>query len=126
MEGKNKMLTIEEQYKKAKTSPALNYQHKGKPRESYPANYFGKVPLKVKMATEVKPDPIFLLGEALGIEPDRICLKEGEYFVWVNSYGAVSSILPNGNTLGLLPSEFVVTEWHETELKNQMQSNSHD
>ena len=95
----------------ALTSPALEWQSNRKGRCSYPANFRGKVPLKVKVAKNVTPDlPMF--SNILGIQKDDICLKDNEYYVWVNSYGAVSAILPNGKKLGLLPSEFDITEWH--------------
>ena len=95
----------------ALTSPALKWQSDMPGRSSYPANFRGRVPLKVKVAKNVTPD---LMGfkNVLGIKNDTICLKDNEYYVWVNSYGAVSAILPNGERLGLLPSEFDVTEWH--------------
>lgn len=95
----------------SKTSPALTWQSNKKGRFAYPANYRGKVPLKVKVAKTVKPDLPFLHKE-LGVKKDTVCSKDNEYYVWVNSYGAVSAILPNGEKLGLLPSEFDVTEWH--------------
>ena len=95
----------------ALTSPALQWQSDRGGRMNYPANFRGKVPLKVKVAKNVTPDLPFLKKE-LGIKDDTICLKDNEYYVWVNSYGAVSAILTNGERLGLLPSEFDVTEWH--------------
>lgn len=102
----NKLLEI------ALTSPALIWLSDRPGRAAYPANYRGRVPLKVRAVKEVKPDmPQF--HKSLGVKDDTVCLKDNEYFVWVNSYGAVSAILPNGEKLGLLPSEFYVTEWHE-------------
>ena len=95
----------------ALTSPALKWQSDRKGRAAYPANYRGRVPLKVKVAKTVRPD-LIELAPILGIKKDTICLKDNEYFVWVNSYGAVSAILENGEKLGLIPSEFDVTEWH--------------
>ena len=95
----------------ALNSPALNWQSDRGGKMNYPANFRGRVPLKVKVAKNVTPDlPMF--SNILGIQKDDICLKDNEYYVWVNSYGAVSAILPNGKKLGLLPSEFDVTEWH--------------
>jgi len=95
----------------ALTSPALKWQSDRGGRSNYPANFRGRVPLKVKTAKTVKPDlPQF--NKLIGVKDDTICLVDNEYFVWVNSYGAVSAILPNGEKLGLLPSEFDVTEWH--------------
>ena len=95
----------------ALTSPALKWQSDRGGRFDYPANFRGRVPLKVKVAKNVTPD-LMEFKKELGIKDDTICLKDNEYYVWVNSYGAVSAILPNGERLGLLPSEFDVTEWH--------------
>ena len=95
----------------ALTSPALEWQSDIGGRGNYPANFRGRVPLKVKVAKTVEPDLPWLKGE-LGVKDDTICQKDNDYYVWVNSYGAVSAILPNGERLGLLPSEFDVTEWH--------------
>ena len=95
----------------ALTSPALKWQSDSGGRNDYPAKYRGRVPLKVVVAKNVTPDlPMF--HKILGVKEDTVCLKDNEYYVWVNSYGAVSAILPNGERLGLLPSEFDVTEWH--------------
>lgn len=95
----------------ALTSPALKWQSDRKGRFAYPANFRGRVPLKVKLAKTVTPD-LMDLAPILGIKKDTVALKDCEYYVWVNSYGAVSAILENGERLGLLPSEFDVTEWH--------------
>lgn len=93
-------------------SPALQYQSTEKRRFAYPARYRGRVPLKVKMARKVIPD-LMEFKEILGIKDDTVALLDNEYYVWVNSYGAVTAILPNGERLGLLPSEFDVVEWHD-------------
>lgn len=95
----------------ALTSPALKWQSDKKGKAAYPANFRGRVPLKVKVTKTVRPvmpglAPIF------GIKKGTFCLKDHIYVVWVNSYGAVSAILENGEQLGLLPSEFDVIEWH--------------
>jgi hypothetical protein len=95
----------------ALSSPALQWQSDRGGRNNYPANYRGRVPLKVKVAKKVEPDLPWLKKE-LGVKDDTVCQKDNEYYVWVNSYGAVSAILPNGEKLGLLPSEFDVIEWH--------------
>ena len=95
----------------ALTSPALEWQSNRGGRNNYPANFRGKVPLKVKVAKKVEPDFAWLKKD-LGEKEGTVCQKDNEYYVWVNSYGAVSAILPNGERLGLLPSEFDVTEWH--------------
>jgi hypothetical protein len=93
------------------TSPALEWQSNKKGDFAYPANFRGKVPLKVKLAKTVTPD-LMEFSAILGIKKDTVALKDNEYYVWVNSYGAVTAILPNGERLGLVPSEFDVTEWH--------------
>jgi hypothetical protein len=95
----------------ALTSPALEWQSDRGGRNNYPANYRGRVPLKVRVAKKVEPD-LPWLKKTLGVKEDTVCLKDHEYYVWVNSYGAVSAILPGGEKLGLLPSEFDVIEWH--------------
>lgn len=104
-------ITHEHMLQQALTSPALKWQSDTGCRSDYPAKYRGRVPLKVMLAKTVTPD-LMELAHILKIEKDTIALKDNEYFVWVNSYGAVSAILPNGKHLGLLPSEFDVTEWH--------------
>lgn len=85
------------------TSPALQWQS-----EYYPARYRGRVPLKVRVAKDVPPDLTEFNKELKCL----ICFKDNEYYVRVNSHGAVSAILPNGERLGLRPSEFDVIEWH--------------
>lgn len=102
---------IEKMYSVALTSPALKWQSDRGGRFNYPANYRGRVPLKVRVAKTVHPD-LMEFASILKIKNDTVCLKDNEYFVWVNSYGAVLAILENGEMLGLLPSEFDVTEWH--------------
>lgn len=104
-------MTNEEMLKEALTSPALTWQSDRGGRNDYPARYRGKVPLKVIVAKNVTPD-LMEFKKELRIKDDTICLKDNEYYVWVNSYGAVSAILPNGERLGLLPSEFDVSQWH--------------
>lgn len=95
----------EELLKIANTSPALAWQSDKHGEFAYPANYRGRVPLKVKLAATVLPDlPFVPIG--------TVAEKDEEYFCWVNSYGAVSAILPNGEKLGLRPGEFDVVEWH--------------
>jgi hypothetical protein len=96
----------------ALTSPALVSQSQAVGNAHYPFRYRGRVPLKVTMATHVVPDLLEFQKE-LNIKPTTECLKDNEYYVWVNSYGAVSAILPNGVRLGLKPSEFEVSQWHE-------------
>ena len=101
-------MTLSEQLNEALKSPAIQWRSDRPGRAHYPHNWFDKVPLKVKMAKTVESD----LKEFIKPVEGTVCLDKNEYFVWVNSYGAVSAILENGQKLGLLPSEFIVTEWH--------------
>ncbi len=87
----------------ALTSPALK-----KLSEHYPPNRFGKVPLKIRMATTAKSDlPVFVQSNA-----EKVANKGEEYYVWCNSHGAMSAILPNGEKLGIRPAECEIIEWH--------------
>lgn len=90
---------------KAKTSKALEKMHFSDDEFNYP--WGDRVPLKVIMLKTVYPDMPFLAKE------DTVCKRGEEYYCWVNSYGAVSAILSNGDQLGLKPKEFVVTEYHK-------------
>lgn len=88
---------------KAMESPALRYMS-----EHYPPNRYGKVPLRIRMACDVHSDlPIFLQTTKV------TAFKGKEYYVWCNSHGAMSVILPNGCTLGIKPSECEIIEWHK-------------
>lgn len=95
----------------AMTSPAINFQYyTNDPKRqqfNYPHYWDGKVPLKVKLKEDVKSDLPSQIKP-----PDTTALKGNEYYAWVNSHGAVSAILPNGEKLGLYPREFTVTEFH--------------
>lgn len=85
------------------SSPALKQLS-----EHYPPNRQGKVPLKIKMACTVKSDlPFFMQSGS-----DTVAYENQEYFVWCNSHGAMSAILPNGEKLGIRPSECEIVEWH--------------
>lgn len=92
---------------------ALTFQHPN----NYPKKYEGRVPLKIRMLKTVTSDIPFFFTEAKMRAPDAI---EGqEYYVHVNSHGAVTVIFENGTTLGVRPKEFEVIEWHkqsETEI----------
>ena len=83
-------------------SPALKHQS-----EIYPANYRGRVPLKIRMAKTVYPDLPFLCKRK-----DTVATVDEVYECWVNSHGAVAAICRNGETLGVKPGEFDVIEWH--------------
>jgi hypothetical protein len=112
-----KMKSDIELFNKALTSPALKMQSQETGRFAYPANFRGRVPLKVRMAKTVTPDlPAFLTAQK-GLE--IVALVDATYFVRVNSYGAVTALLPSGEELGLLPQEFDVVEWHEPQTHNQ-------
>lgn len=77
--------------------------------EHYPADRHGKVPLKIKMSCTAKSDlPMFIQRNT-----DTVAYAGEEYFVWCNSHGAMSAILPNGEKLGIRPSECEIIEWHE-------------
>ncbi len=92
----------------AKTSPALNWKSDRKGSCAYPKDFNNKVPLKIRMNKTVKPDMIFR-KEQVGMQASY----SNEYYAWVNSYGALSAILPGGEKLGLVPGEFQVIEYHE-------------
>lgn len=90
----------------AQTSPALSWMSDRK-KFPYPGHFNKKVPLKVRMNKTIVPCIIF--------RKEQINMKAehgNEYYAWVNSYGAVSAILPNGEKLGLKPGEFEVIEFH--------------
>lgn len=83
------------------SSPALTYQS-----DSYPPVWRGKVPKRVNIVITVHPDMPFLAKPGT-------CAHGGEdYYVTVNSHGAIAAILPNGERLGLKPYEFEIIEWH--------------
>lgn len=85
------------------SSPALKEQS-----EIYPPGHHGKVPLKIKMDCTVKSDlPLFVQTK-----PGMIAYEGQEYYVWCNSHGAISAILPNGEKLGIKPGECEIIEWH--------------
>lgn len=94
--------------KKALESPSLIKKSTEKGKLAWPARFGDKVPLKVLMKETVTSDIPMVLPSVPGL----LCIQGNEYHVWVNSYGAVSAILPNGKLLGLKPREFEVTEWH--------------
>jgi len=98
-------MTEQEIIEKAKTSKALERMHVSDDEFNYP--WGDRVPLKVRMLKTVFPDMPFLA------KADTMCQRGEEYYCWVNSYGAVSAILPNGEQLGLKPKEFEVIEYHQ-------------
>lgn len=81
--------------------PALTVRHHDK---GYP---FGeRVPSKIAMKRTVHSDLV-------GIVPDAAppAIISATYDTWVNSYGAVAAVLPDGRKLGVKPDEFEVVEW---------------
>ena len=68
----------------------------------YPARFEGRVPKTVRTYHEVRS--FWMLRPA-------IVAPAGIYPAWTNRHGAVSAILPDGERLGLLPSEYTVEEW---------------
>lgn len=90
----------------AKESPALHLISNMQGSFSYPKQWHNQVPLKVKMNQNVGPDMPFLFSSK------ERCIKDNEYYCHVNSYGALSAILPDGERLGLKPGEFEVIEYH--------------
>lgn len=94
-------------YEIALTSSALKFQSTDS-KHPYPSRYNGKVPLKVKMNKTVLPDSFpFIRQEHLRAEINK------EYYVYVNSFGAVSAIMKDGKQLGLKQWEFEITQWHK-------------
>lgn len=90
--------------------PAVKHRVKGhaNPDFDYPERFGDRVPKLVRTTRRVTADwPICLS------KPDCVA-PVGEVFpAWTNSHGAVSAILPNGEKLGLYPTEFEVVEWLE-------------
>lgn len=73
----------------------------------YPAEYKGRVPLKVKMLKDARPD-------AHSGVPTTFA-KAGEVLpAWVNLNGAVWVLCGDGEWLGLVTGEYEVAEWHPT------------
>lgn len=90
--------------------PAVKHRVYGheKPDCDYPARFNDRVPKTVRTTRYVTADwPIRLS------KPDCFAPKGDVFPAWTNSHGAVSAILPNGDKLGLYPSEFEVVEWLE-------------
>ena len=93
-------------------SPALTTQSK-----HYPARWNGRVPKRIKMLMNVRPDAwCGAIGQGGG--PGTI-LRYGEtYDAWTNSHGAVAGYCANGCKLGVKPDEFEIVEWYETKHQN--------
>lgn len=104
-------MTTDEIVSKTKESPALKHQSDDPAPFTYPFYWEGKVPLKVRMKQTVTSDlPMIFPGSS-----NLIAIKGNEYYCWVNSYGALSVFMDNGERLGLKPDEFEVTEFHTTD-----------
>lgn len=87
-------------------SPALKTQSK-----HYPARFKGRVPMRIKMLMNVRPDPwCGAIGQSGG--PGTILRYDETYECWTNSHGAVAGICANGFKLGVKPDEFEVVEWY--------------
>lgn len=97
-------MTNEEIIAIAHSSAALTFQSV----DYYPKNWNTRVPLKVRMKETVMPEMPMVFTPKDG----TICIKDNQYYVWVNSYGAISAILENSERLGLKPNEFEIIEWH--------------
>lgn len=80
-------------------SPALKHKN-----SDYPAIFNEQVPLKIRMIKTVKSD--------LPFKVNATATEKSEYYCWVNSYGTISAILPDGEELGVKPDEFEVIEFH--------------
>lgn len=89
----------------ARTSQALKWKSDRKGSSAYPARFEGKVPLKIRMNKTVNSSFVFL-------EKKLKAFYSQEYYCHVNSFGAVSAILEDGEKLGVKPDEFQVIEWH--------------
>lgn len=72
-------------------------------------SYFNRrIPRKVRMNTTVKSDMPPPISDNY-----KPCVWSCEYYVQVNSYGAVAAIHEDGSLLGLKPGEFKIIEWHD-------------
>lgn len=97
-------MTQEQIINKSESSPALIKQVKAQ----YPAKFKGRVPLRIRLTKTIIPDLAYVSNESIDM------LGGGEeYYVWVNAYGYIYAILPDGKNLRLKPDEYDVIEWHE-------------
>ena len=88
--------------------PAVTHRVKGhkNPDFNYPERFGDRVPKTVRTRRRVTADfPISL------VKPECVAPSGQTFAAWTNSHGAVSAIMPNGERLGLYPSEFEVVEW---------------
>ncbi len=92
--------------KEINTGGALTFRHP----VHYPARYNKQIPLRVRMKETVMSDlPLFVPGS----EETPPAIKGNEYYVKVNSYGAVTALFESGACLGLKSDEFEVVEFHQ-------------
>jgi len=97
-------MTQEQIINKSQSSPALTKQVKSQ----YPAKFKGRIPLRIMITKTIIPENAHLTDDHVGI------LAGGEeYYVWVNNYGYVYAIMPNGKQVRLKPDEYDVIEWHK-------------
>lgn len=101
-------MELEQIIEMAKQSPALKMRSNEPEPFSYPNKWNDRVPLKVKMKETVTSDMVMFFPH----DSEMIAIGGNEYYCWVNSYGALSAILPHGERLGLKPDEFEVIEFH--------------
>lgn len=88
--------------------PALTVRHH---KKGYP---FGeRVPAKIRMVRTAVSDFAWMDRDAV---PPAIISTI--YDTWVNSYGAVAAVYPDGRKLGVKPDEFEVVEWFYPEQAN--------
>lgn len=88
--------------------PAVLHREHGNrnPDFDYPERFADRVPKTVRTTRRVTADfPLNLTN------PDCIAPRGDVFPAWTNSHGAVSAVLPNGEKLGLYPSEFEVVQW---------------
>lgn len=75
----------------------------------YPARYDKKIPLRVRMTTTVVSEMPFFIQQKTDCP---VAIHGNEFYVKVNSYGAVTAIFDDGRMLGLKPGEFEIIEYH--------------
>jgi len=95
----------------ALTSPAIISKVGNSSDSPYPICFHGKVPLKVRLKKALNLIRTNIADKFFA--NDRFAyLPNNEFYVWVNSFGAVFAILPDFEKYYLSPEEFEVTEWH--------------
>lgn len=97
-------------------SPALKHRSK-----HYPERFGDRVPLRIKMLMNVRPDP---WCAAIQGKPGTILRREETYVAWTNSHGAAAGICENGEVLGVKPDEFEVAEWYSPNVADEPRAGS--